>query len=41
MPEQGNTRDRIAFLRGLRAVRHFLLDPVPQEVIDDLLTVAR
>lgn len=41
MPEATNTRDRIAFLRGLRAVRHFLPDPVPQEVIDDLATVAR
>jgi nitroreductase len=41
MPNTSNTRDRIAFLRGLRAVRHFLPDEVPQEVIDDLLTVAR
>jgi nitroreductase len=41
MPEQSNTRDRIAFLRGLRAVRHFLPDAVPQAVIDDLLAVAR
>ena len=41
MPDTANTRDRIAFLRGLRAVRHFLPDEVPQEVIDDLLTVAR
>jgi nitroreductase len=41
MTEQGTTRDRIAFLRGLRAVRHFRPDPVPQDVIDDLLTIAR
>ncbi|MBI3978936.1 MAG: nitroreductase family protein [Chloroflexi bacterium] len=34
-------RDRIAFLRGLRAVRHFLPDPVPQHVVDDVLNVAR
>jgi nitroreductase len=41
MPETTNTGDRIAFLRGLRAVRHFRSDPVPQAVIDDLLDVAR
>ena len=41
MPETNTTRDRIAFLRGLRAVRHFRPDPVPQEVIDDLLEIAR
>lgn len=41
MPEPTTTRDRIAFLRGLRAVRHFLPDQVPQAVIDDLLIVAR
>jgi nitroreductase len=35
------TRDRLAFLRGLRAVRHFRPDPVPEGVIDDLLTAAR
>ena len=34
-------RDRIAFLRTLRAVRTFRPDPVPQEVIDDILDVAR
>jgi nitroreductase len=36
-----NTRDRITFLRTLRAVRAFRPDPVPQEVIDDILDVAR
>jgi nitroreductase len=35
------TRDRIAFLRGLRSVRRFRPDPIPSEVVDDLLEVAR
>lgn len=35
------TRDRIAFLRGLRSVREFRPDPVPQAVVADLLEVAR
>ena len=35
------TRDRITFLRTLRAVRTFRPDPVPQDVIDDILEVAR
>jgi nitroreductase len=35
------TEDRIAFLRSLRAVRSFRPDPVPQEVVDDILEVAR
>ncbi|MDQ3928206.1 MAG: nitroreductase family protein [Chloroflexota bacterium] len=33
--------DKIRFLKGLRAVRQFLPEPVPQEVIDDILEVAR
>lgn len=33
--------ERIALLRGLRAVRQFRDDPVPQAVVDDLLRVAR
>ena len=33
--------DRIAYLRSLRAVRSFRPDPVPQEVVDDVLEVAR
>lgn len=33
--------DRIAFLRSLRAVRSFRPDPVPPEVVDDILEVAR
>jgi len=31
----------IAFLRGLRAVRQFRPDPVPQEAVDGVLEVAR
>jgi nitroreductase len=34
-------RDYISFLRGMRAVRSFRTDPVPQEVVDDVLNVAR
>lgn len=33
--------DRISFLLSLRAVRKFREDPVPQEVVDDVLEVAR
>jgi nitroreductase len=33
--------DHIEFLRSLRTVRRFTEKPVPQEVLDDLLTVAR
>ncbi len=36
-----NAHDRIAFLRGLRAVRAFRPDPVPQAALDDILDVAR
>jgi nitroreductase len=39
--EARTAEDRIAFLRGLRAVRNFRPDPVPQEVVDDILEVAR
>jgi nitroreductase len=35
------TRARISFLRSLRAVRSFRPDPVPQEVVDGILDVAR
>ena len=38
---QKPARDRISFLRTLRAVRSFRPDPVPQEVLDDVLEVAR
>ena len=38
---QPSARDRISFLRTLRAVRSFRPDPIPQEVVDDVLEVAR
>ena len=38
MSDEGNM---ISFLRSLRAVRRFRPDPVPQEVLDDILEVAR
>jgi len=33
--------DRTSFLRSLKAVRSFLTDPIPDEVVDDVLRVAR
>jgi nitroreductase len=33
--------DLVSFLRSLRAVRSFRPDPVPQEVVNDVLEVAR
>ncbi len=41
MTDAQNAKDRISFLRSLRAVRQFRSDPVPQEVVDDVLEVAR
>jgi nitroreductase len=41
MAEARTAEDRIAFLRSLRAVRSFRPDPVPQEVVDDILEVVR
>ncbi|MGH2532724.1 MAG: nitroreductase family protein [Thermomicrobiales bacterium] len=41
MSDAQTVRDHIAFLRGLRSVRAFRLDPVPQQVVDDILDVAR
>lgn len=41
MPDSQTAQDRIAFLRGLRAVRQFRPDPVPQEVVAAVLDVAR
>src|ERR671917_67469 len=41
MVEVRIAEDRIAFLRSLRAVRSFRPDPVPGEVVDDILEVAR
>ena len=35
------TPDAIEFLRSLRSVRRFTDQPVPQDAVDDLLTVAR
>jgi nitroreductase len=36
-----STQDQIAFLRGLRAVRNFRPDAVPQDAVNDILQVAR
>jgi nitroreductase len=41
MADTRTAEDRIAFLRSLRAVRSFRPDPVPEEVVDDILEVAR
>lgn len=41
MIDDQTARERISFLRGLRAVRSFRPDPVPQEVVNDILEVAR
>lgn len=35
------TQERIAFLRGLNATRDFRPDPVPDDAIKDILTIAR
>jgi nitroreductase len=35
------TPDVIEFLRSLRSVRRFTAQPVPQDAVDDLVTVAR
>src|SRR5918995_2637833 len=40
-PDERTVEDRISFLRTLRAVRSFRPDPIPQEVIDDILDEAR
>ena len=39
--DERTARDRVSFLRTLRAVRSFRSYPVPQEVLDDVLEVAR
>jgi nitroreductase len=39
--DERTATDRIAFLRTLRAVRTFRPDPVSQDVVDDILDVAR
>ena len=41
MTDIQTSQERISFLRNLRAVRQFRPDPVPQEVIDVILEVAR
>lgn len=41
MPDTENAQNLIAFLKRLRAVRQFRPDPVPQEVVDAVLDVAR
>lgn len=39
--EAEGTRETIARLRRLRAVRRYRPDPIPEAVLDDILTVAR
>lgn len=39
--KNSDASDKIAMLRGLRQVRQFSPDPVPDEVIGDILEVAR
>jgi nitroreductase len=41
MPGTVDAQSETAFLRGLRAVRNFRPEPVPEEVIAELLQVAR
>ena len=41
MTDSRTAEDRISFLRSLRALRSFRPDPVPREVVDDILDVAR
>jgi nitroreductase len=41
MADNRTAEDLISFLRSLRAVRSFRPDPIPQEVLDDILEVAR
>src|SRR5258708_32399380 len=41
MPEVENAQNVITLLKSLRAVRQFRPDPVPQEVVDAVLDVAR
>lgn len=41
MADNQTPKDCISLLKGLRAVRQFRLDPVPEQVVRDLLEVAR
>src|SRR5918992_2875898 len=40
-PDRRTARECVSLLRTLRAVRSFRPDPVPQEVVDDVLEVVR
>jgi nitroreductase len=39
--DKNSAKSKIAMLRGVRQVRQFSPEPVPQEVINDILEVAR
>jgi nitroreductase len=39
--DRAQAKERIEFLRGLRSIRSFKPDPIPREVMDDILEVAR
>lgn len=41
MPQTANTQEFITLLRKLRAIRQFRPEPIPQEIIDSILDVAR
>ena len=41
MTTSENHREKTAFLRRLRAIRQFRPDPIPQDVLEDVLEVAR
>src|ERR1700730_10199357 len=41
LPASDTSAARIAFLRGLRAVRQLRPDPLPEPVLNDILEVAR
>ena len=41
MDDKGAAENTLSFLRSLRAVREFRDEPVPGEVVDDILEVAR
>ena len=41
MSENPSRRDHIRLLRNLRAVRHFLPDPVPEAALDDIYEITR
>jgi nitroreductase len=36
-----DTGDRVSWLRGMRAVRRFSADPIPQQVLNDILEAGR